>query len=237
MSGQATGWVLRNGPSPGDGISAPTARRWRAVLHTIADAANRDGEHAHPGLQAMIEGSLYSRAQVLKTVRELEEAGWIETVEPAAPGRATTFRLPPMAPANGSRSETRPKRNGSQNHADGSHLGRSAPITANNGVTNGPSDAEASGTDDDPPTAIVRAAWDRLDPKPATPWPGMVKIARKLLAAGWSAKAIEDAFVEAPTVSTGAVEMVLRKRRGRRPRQERNIDRDRSARSGRVDSL
>lgn len=86
MSGQCTGWVLRHGPKD---------RTMRAVLVTIADAANRDGEHAHPGMDAMVEGSLYSRATVFRTIKRLQDEGWIEVEqEGGGRGRATVFRVP-----------------------------------------------------------------------------------------------------------------------------------------------
>lgn len=77
---------------------AARARGLRAVLVTVADAANRDGEHAHPGLPAMIEGSLYGRSQVMKIVRELVEDGWLAVEEEGrGRGHATVYRLPRMA--------------------------------------------------------------------------------------------------------------------------------------------
>jgi len=66
----------------------------RAVLITIADAANRDGEHAHPGKEAMVEGSLYSRAMVTKIVRRLVDEGWVAIEEEGkGRGRATVYRV------------------------------------------------------------------------------------------------------------------------------------------------
>lgn len=93
MSARCTGWLLREGPRPGHGITLSTARRWRAVLSVIADAANSDGEHAHPGLANMIDQSLYSRSVVLSTIKELEAAGWIVETAKCAPGRATEHRI------------------------------------------------------------------------------------------------------------------------------------------------
>jgi hypothetical protein len=60
----------------------------------IGDSANRDGEHSHPGLDALIECSLYSRSHVLETLRRLRAEGWVEVEEERAPGRATVFRIP-----------------------------------------------------------------------------------------------------------------------------------------------
>jgi hypothetical protein len=86
MSGQATGWVLRYGPKD---------RAKRAVLLTIADAANRDGEHAHPGVTAMVEGSLYSRPTVLRHVAEMVEEGWLVIEQQGGGrGRATVYAIP-----------------------------------------------------------------------------------------------------------------------------------------------
>lgn len=86
MSGQATGWVLRYGPRD---------RAMRLVLITIADAANRDGRHSHPGIAAMVEGSLYSRAHVLAVVKRLLDDTWIVIEEEGGGrGRATTYGIP-----------------------------------------------------------------------------------------------------------------------------------------------
>lgn len=84
MSGQTTGWVLRNGPRD---------RAMRAVLITIADAANRDGEHAHPGMDAMVEGSLYSEGHVRRTIAKLMEDTWVEQTEQPGPGKAAEYRV------------------------------------------------------------------------------------------------------------------------------------------------
>jgi hypothetical protein len=53
--------------------------RW--VLHTIADAANRDGENARPGMQAIVEGSLFSVGHVRRTLSKLIDEGWLEVTE------------------------------------------------------------------------------------------------------------------------------------------------------------
>lgn len=100
MSGQATGWVLRHGPRPDDvGADGKVyglahARAMRAVLGTIADAANRDGERSHPGKAAMEEGSLYSRASLARILNALLADGWIEVTEAGGGrGRSTEYRV------------------------------------------------------------------------------------------------------------------------------------------------
>lgn len=98
MSGQATGWVLRYGPRD---------KAMRAVLVVIADAANRDGEHSRPGLQALMDGSLYGRATVIATVRRLIDEGWLEVEESPRRGRPTMFRIPAISgPESRPQSET-----------------------------------------------------------------------------------------------------------------------------------
>ncbi len=85
MSGQATGWVLRHGPKD---------RAMRAVLVTIADAANRDGEHATPGIAAMCEGSLYGKSHVSRIAKRLLDEGWVEIEEQGnGRGKATVYRV------------------------------------------------------------------------------------------------------------------------------------------------
>lgn len=85
MSGQATGWVFRFGPKD---------RAMRMVLLAVADAANRDGAHAHPGLAAIVEGSLYGRAHVYRTLERLIEEGWLTVEEQGnGRGRATVYTV------------------------------------------------------------------------------------------------------------------------------------------------
>jgi hypothetical protein len=107
VSGQATGWVLRHGPHP-DHVDrhgkpyAGRARGLRSVLLTVADAANAEGQHAHPGLANMMSGSLYSRRQVQDLAAELVAEGWL-VVEKAGGGAglATVYGLPMVARHNG----------------------------------------------------------------------------------------------------------------------------------------
>lgn len=97
MSGQATGWALRHGPA------SKWARSWfetpdrtaHAVLVAIADAANRDGEHAYPGTQAIMDGSGYGRSTVFRALQRLVEWGYLVVErEGRGRGRATVYGLP-----------------------------------------------------------------------------------------------------------------------------------------------
>lgn len=88
MSGQATGWVLRHGPGRDD-------RPAHAVLVTVADAANRDGEHSYPGIQAMMDGSGYTRSTVFDALKRLLAEGYLEVEEQGGGrGRSTVYRIP-----------------------------------------------------------------------------------------------------------------------------------------------
>jgi len=66
----------------------------RAVLIAIADAANRDGEHAHPGINAICESALYSRSHVFDVIKRLVADRWLEVEEEAnGRGNATVYRV------------------------------------------------------------------------------------------------------------------------------------------------
>lgn len=99
MSGQVTGWLLRGGPRPtdvdrdGEPYGLARARAMRAVLLPIADASNRDGEEAHPGIEHIIEASLYSRRQVFRIIDDAIAEGWLEVTEHPRRGTATTYRV------------------------------------------------------------------------------------------------------------------------------------------------
>lgn len=71
------------------------------MLVTVADAANRDGEHAHPGINAVCEGSLYGRRQAGVLLAELVAEGWLTIEEQGGgAGKATVYSLPRMATEN-----------------------------------------------------------------------------------------------------------------------------------------
>jgi hypothetical protein len=86
VSGKCTGWVIEHGPRNIYEF---------AVLMVIADAANADGEHAHPGMVNLVRGSrLASDRGVQKVLKRLLEDEWIEvTEEGGGRGRATVYRV------------------------------------------------------------------------------------------------------------------------------------------------
>jgi hypothetical protein len=65
----------------------------RAVLVTIADAANTEGEHSRPGIDGMTSGSLYSESTVGRAVRKLLAGGWIEQTSKKGPGKVVEYRM------------------------------------------------------------------------------------------------------------------------------------------------
>lgn len=107
MSGQATGWVLRHGPHPEhiDRHGKPygaRSRGMRSVLTCVADAANADGKHAHPGIEGVMRGSLYSRRQSIILLDELVQEGWLGVEEAGGgSGKATVYWLPRMVTEKG----------------------------------------------------------------------------------------------------------------------------------------
>lgn len=267
MSGQATGWVLRHGPHP-DHVDrhgqkyGQRARGYRAVLLTIADAANRDGEHAHPGQQAMVEGSLYGRSRVTAIVRELIEEGWLGIEqEGGGRGRATVYCLPrmatetgqPVAPsAEANRAVANPKP-----RAGAAETARSAPETARsqpadqgergaNGLCNGnpPTTANGEGelTVNQRAKRLLDKVYERLrergQPEPANYHQARTAVA-KVLAAGWSDDDVGRACMAAPTITVGTLEFQLRQRQQRRGADRPGgphgqMDTDRGGPSGRV---
>lgn len=100
MSGKATGWVLQHGPRPtdmsvrGDVYGLEKARAFRSILIAIADAANADGRHSHPGSEGIASATLYSAGYCRKVVAQLVLDGWIEIEEEGGGrGRATVYRV------------------------------------------------------------------------------------------------------------------------------------------------
>lgn len=97
MSGTYSGLVHRNGPHPDhvDRDGKPygqRARGLRSVLLAVADAANANGQHAHPGIDFVASATLYSRRQAINLLDELVQEQWIlVTEEGGGRGRATVY--------------------------------------------------------------------------------------------------------------------------------------------------
>lgn len=185
MSGRCTGWVLRHGPHPDDldrdGVKyGQRARGYRAVLLTIADAANADGEHAHPGLAAMCAGALYSRRQVQNIERELVAERWVTITEDGGGRkRATVYTvnmdwrddggsaaervqsLPDDDDGKGATVATETVQPDGQTVQSGDETVQ--PGVHPNGVSNGTSNGEPQpppSGEEDPARALVVAFWE-----------------------------------------------------------------------------
>lgn len=155
MSGRVTGWVLQHGPRPEhidrDGMpyGNARARTMRAVLAPIADSANSDGTHSHPGKAAIVDQSLYSLGTVKRVLRDLVAEGWIRVdVEGGGRGLATEFSvLMDRAPKGG--------------HPEPVDDLETGPSSIEKGgqtvLETGPSSAKG-GRPDDPPTSLTTTA-------------------------------------------------------------------------------
>lgn len=91
--------VYKQGPTP-DHVDrhgtryGPRARGMRSVLLAVADVADVDGLHAHPGIPRLAEYCLYSRRQIINILDELEADGWLIVREAGGgAGRATVYDI------------------------------------------------------------------------------------------------------------------------------------------------
>lgn len=80
-----------------------------------------------------------------------------------------------------------------------------------------------------PAVEVVRAAWDRRDPKPTVPFVALVKMAERFLAAGWQPQQVEDALASTQAFTDHAVEFTLNRAHRHRPsgpspRQQRKAE-------------
>ncbi len=170
---------------------------------------------------------------VQRPLRDLEQAGWIERVrrldesgQRISDGfHVHTLNAQERAPtallsAEGTRADARTVR--AETRAEREQVNES------NG-TKAPDETRQRATQ------IVDKVWERSDPKPATPYIGCVKIAEKLLKAGHDPQDIGRAMLEAPTISTGAVEFAINRRTKPAPSRREPIDTNREGPEGRID--
>lgn len=255
MSGKCTGWVGEHGPHPDDidregKKYGARARGMRLVLLAVADSANVDGQHSHPGIANVARFSLYSAGQCRRTLEELEAEGWLVVTEQGGGrGRATVYTVPmdldalaerrasraPLAGGNARTEPTQTRAPATETRAPAtdSRASGCAPNGVTNGVatetTNGPTSPPAA---DDPARVVAKAVWEARTPRPAQPFIAIVKIADALLAAGHEPAVIERAMLAVPTISTRWVEAEINRSR---PAQARRPVEDRSAPSGRIE--
>lgn len=168
MSGQTTGWLLRNGPRPDDldregkPYGLARARALRSVLAPIGDSANRDGENAIPGIDAIVEGSLYSRRQVYRVLDDAVAEGWIEVTSEATRGHRAVYRVnvhrrDTMAPQAEPIGVPNPDDWGAKSDAMGCHSG---PVARQISHDNGTPDVLTVDTDGDTDVSSVASDSD-----------------------------------------------------------------------------
>ena len=237
MSGRATGWVGLHGPRPDDVDRngkpyGQRARGLRMVLLAVADAANVDGARSHPGIDNVAAFALYSRAQTIRLLGELVAEGWLQITEGGrGRGHATVYRIA-MEKRSHDETQLEPEKVSSgvdkRSHLgpEGSHPDETPTVlTTENEQREPPA----------PERLIATDVWERSDPRPATPFVGIMQIAKKLLAAGHDADAITEAMLAVPTISIRWVEGELNRGRRRPPRRRaEKVDHDREAPGGRI---
>lgn len=238
MSGRATGWVLKEFP-----ITCVADRNRKLMLLGVADSANPEGEHARPGVQALMDEWAFDRATVHRHLAWLVKEGWLEeTDKGVGRGNWTEYRLPKMVAAcNQKRSQaaTVTPDKGSQPDRESVAIpgSLSSSKTEEKDVVLQPSlDGATQPTQPAKPIErrVAEKVFERKTPKPAGKhaFVATMKIATALLAAGWHPQQIEDAMVAASTISIGAVEIELNRRRGQQ--STRSVDDARDAPGGRI---
>lgn len=241
MSWQATAWVLNDGPRREDvdreGKAYGTkARGMRLVLMVIADAANQGGQHSHPGVAAIVEGSLYGRSQALAIVAELIAEGWLEVEEEGkGRGHATVYAVvmdrrrkvrPPDTPADGKGPILDEERSdlGPETVRSGEVAPHTQPFS--NEPPTGTGEKKPTIAERDPLMAsaleVVREHWDwchangkptptlRLDGA-ANPFIAVAKVVRGQLEVGWTPAQVGQALIDTAAFTTNAITVALRR--------------------------
>lgn len=238
MSGRATGWHIKHFP-----ISTPADRNRKLVLLSVADQCNVDGTYSRPGVAALMAAWKFDRATVHRHLAWLIENGWLEEIEKGVGrGNATSYSMPKMVAAcNGEVSQpaTPPAEKVSQPPAGSVAIPPAARTTPRKRATEEmqPSlDGCAQPAQPAKPIErrVAEKVFERKTPKPAGKhaFVSTMKIATALLAAGWHPQQIEDAMVAASTISIGAVEIELNRRRDQT--STRSVDDARDAPGGRI---
>lgn len=238
MSGKATGFVIEHFP-----ITCQADRTRKLVLICVADAANQYGEHSEPGIPWICAKWGFDESTVKRHLAALVESGWLEVTKPGVGrGNKTEYRLPGMSAESAVSPPVKGRRKQEKTAQDSDEKGAGSPELTTYSLT------EVNGSDTQPSLDGVAAAqpakpierriaervFERKSPRPAGKhaFPSTMKIAVALLAAGWHPQQIEDAMVAASTISIGAVEIELNRRRDQQP--TRSVDDARDAPGGRI---
>lgn len=234
MSVQALGWVFDH--------ERTTSGTDRLVLLALANHASREqvegAWEAWPGIDLLAREAGIRRRQTVKdALGRLVASGVVSVVVQGAPDgrvradrRTNLYRIHPehggtvaVLPSGGHGGTPCAPHGGTPAVTTGARL--PCPEPNEEPTTTEPGAAAAAAPD--AATVLVAEVWERADPKPATPYVAVVKIARKLVAAGWQPDQVRDAMLAVPTISTGWVEAELRKRHRKPPGQQVQTDRAR----------
>lgn len=89
MSGNVVAWVYEKYP-----VATPLDRNRKVILSEVAEAADRDFENAHPGVDKVASHWGFDPGTVRRHLKALEVEGWLEVTERGGGrGKATVFRV------------------------------------------------------------------------------------------------------------------------------------------------
>lgn len=120
MSGNVVGWVYEHFP-----VRDAKDRTRKIVLSEVAEAANRDFEHAHPGVAKLCAHWHFSRSTVNSALAFLVADGWLEVEEQGGGrGHATVYRVRQerVRESRGSEEKPRDSERETARFCDSSHI-------------------------------------------------------------------------------------------------------------------
>lgn len=129
----------------------------------------------------------------------------------------------PLPPTSTSRGGPARKSRGGRSISEGGPA-RSPSLLGEEGVgEEGVGEETPAASPTDGVVDAIKRVWDAKTPRPSTPFVAAVQIARRLIGSGWNLSDVETAMIEAPTLTTSAIEVALRRARPTRataPRQQ-----------------
>lgn len=205
----------------------------RLMMLAIADSAHDSGElSAYPRSQALLARKANVDARTARrALRALEDLGELKVTQ-VGDGRASSdyLMLLPGLKIEGGRDARpgradRPAREGKV-PAPSSRPSPSLPVNEKGSARSAAADGQGAlpgvptGAPKPPELLaaqeLIRRVWTARNPRPATPFVALVKIAKRLIEAGHSEADVERAFMETPAFTTAALEFQLNggRRRG-----------------------
>jgi len=179
----------------------------RHVALTLSLYMNERGGSAFPSVETLAKDTGLSGRAVQQHLGKLVNGGWLSRT--------------PRTKSDGSRDSNLytaviPREVVNQMQGGGEPP---APGVVNVSVVGGERGSPESVSKTSIESAIPRAEvllstwWEQQDPRPTSNYPGARKILDKLLKAGWSEPEVLAALDEAPTISTGCLEIALKRAR------------------------